>query len=124
MKKYCVHMGVRLTKDYYVLANDEDEAQKLADDLFGVEDYSTMDYADSDMESWEDKTILNDDVDVIGAINNPIIEEIVTEMDMYADETAQFIDDINNGNKSKWYPELKKKPALLQKLQSMEEGVE
>jgi len=119
MNKYCVHYGVRLTQDYYVLANDVDEAVELADKIFACEEFNNMDFADSDTDIWIDNEIPEYDIEAVGDAGE-MIEDIAEELGLYSDEIAQLIYDINNNEKEQWYDKLKKKPELFGKLVSFE----
>lgn len=55
MNKYRVHFGVRLTLDVDIEANSEKEAIEKARKEFESVSYYDMDYADDDVDVWQEK---------------------------------------------------------------------
>lgn len=52
-KKYCVHIGVRLTKDIQVEACSEEDAKAKAKKLMEDLPYNSYDFAEDDIDVWE-----------------------------------------------------------------------
>lgn len=55
MAKWNVHFGMRLTYDVEVEADSYEEAVEKATPEWENADYAAMDYADQDVDAWEEE---------------------------------------------------------------------